>query len=380
MGPSLHFRVSGLRVRCHAATPIALGIMLYGFDTADAFDGPAAVVAFAGGLALVLAALALHEVCRVLAFRGRGVRTRRIDLLVAGGSPWVREAGNRPTFEVLAGLVGLVTIAFLALLAVLARAASQPPRIVHQMLHGAAPLLVAIALVQTLPSLPFDGGRMVRALVWYLSGDRVRGSRAAALYGQLLATAMIAGGCLLLTAPGTWPYWGFGAVVLGVQTIATSVAAVRDDLVQEAGRTCTLGEIGLPAAHSIPAGTPIAEAAPRLLDASSPRWLVLATGGKTTAVASRRSLRRLPRRYWPERAIGEIGQPLAELLILSGSLASTDALERLEQNDGQCARVAVGDSTAIVLVDEEALRSALETRAAQRSEGENNRVTPVARR
>ena len=52
---------------------------------------------------------------------------------------------------------------------------------------------LAVAVFNLLPGLPLDGGRLVRAGVWRVSGDRLTGTRAAAWGGRAVAALVLVG-------------------------------------------------------------------------------------------------------------------------------------------------------------------------------------------
>jgi predicted transcriptional regulator len=64
---------------------------------------------------------------------------------------------------------------------------------------------VIVLVFNLIPAYPLDGGRIVRALVWRITGDRARGARAAARMGQAFAALLIGG--------GLWMTIGLGSLV-----------------------------------------------------------------------------------------------------------------------------------------------------------------------
>jgi Zn-dependent protease len=70
-----------------------------------------------------------------------------------------------------------------------------------------ASLNVIVLVFNLIPAFPLDGGRILRAIAWKLTGDRTKATRFAALTGQGFSYLFIAAGLLLLFA---------GAVVAGI--------------------------------------------------------------------------------------------------------------------------------------------------------------------
>jgi Zn-dependent protease len=65
-----------------------------------------------------------------------------------------------------------------------------------------ASLNVVILIFNLIPAFPLDGGRILRALAWRLTGDRNKATRFAALTGQGFSYVFIAGGLVLVMATG----------------------------------------------------------------------------------------------------------------------------------------------------------------------------------
>jgi len=50
---------------------------------------------------------------------------------------------------------------------------------------------ISLAIFNLIPGFPLDGGRVMRAVIWWLTGDGVRATRIAARIGQVVAFAFI---------------------------------------------------------------------------------------------------------------------------------------------------------------------------------------------
>jgi CBS domain-containing protein len=63
---------------------------------------------------------------------------------------------------------------------------------------------LAVGLINLVPVMPFDGGRMLRAVIWGVSGSFTRASAATSVIGQALSYALVAIG--LLSLAGLAPF------------------------------------------------------------------------------------------------------------------------------------------------------------------------------
>jgi Zn-dependent protease len=64
-----------------------------------------------------------------------------------------------------------------------------------------------VLLVNLIPAFPLDGGRIMRAFVWWRTGDRNRATRFAARLGRGLGGAAVAIGLVIVVAGNLWGLW-----------------------------------------------------------------------------------------------------------------------------------------------------------------------------
>jgi Zn-dependent protease len=171
---------------------------------------------------LFFASVVLHELGHALVARRNGIGISSISLWLFGGMADLREEPRTPGAEFRIAAAGpaatlLVVIVSLALgfgiygtsqfedaLALEAR--SNPP--------GAAVVLgwfanvnAFVLIVNLLPALPLDGGRILRALVWWRTGDRNRATRAAAGLGRGFAFVLAGLGVFMIIRGSLFGLW-----------------------------------------------------------------------------------------------------------------------------------------------------------------------------
>lgn len=189
-----------LPIRLHASVLIAFGLialLLGGSVLPQQVPGQSAgqyaVAGLLGALVFLVSVLA-HELAHAVVARRNGVPVKQVTVWALGGtteldgqpaSPGAqfRIAGVGPLASGLAGaaLIGLALVTSGLLSAVLGWA-------------GVTNLV--LAAFNALPGAPLDGGALVSAAVWKRTGDRFRGTLAAAKAGRLIGMLVLAGGAV----------------------------------------------------------------------------------------------------------------------------------------------------------------------------------------
>jgi CBS domain-containing protein len=118
---------------------------------------------------------------------------------------------------------------------------------------------VLLLVFNLIPAFPLDGGRIARAAVWKITGNRGRATRVSAYLGQAFAAILIGYGLYLLvsqdeTTSGLW------AIVLGYLLGSSARAAIAQSAFTERLAGVTVADIMDNEPVAIPADLPAAQA------------------------------------------------------------------------------------------------------------------------
>ncbi|WP_296667139.1 site-2 protease family protein [Demequina sp.] len=148
---------------------------------------------FAIGLAvavLLFVSVFIHELAHTIAARGFKREVDEIVLTFFGGHTQFRSADPRPV-EI--GVIAAAGPVSNALVGGLALAVAGPlDGMAGRIVTYAGILNLILAGFNALPGSPLDGGRVVNAIVWGISGDRWKGHRWAAHGGRIVAVVTVA--------------------------------------------------------------------------------------------------------------------------------------------------------------------------------------------
>jgi Zn-dependent protease len=164
---------------------------------------------------VLFGSLNVHELGHALVARAQGIDVRRIDLFLFGGlTQMSRDAGTPGEDFKIAAAGPLATFGFVLLCLGIDLAIVGPSRMVHAAeLDGSVritPVVLSLSWLllwnvlllgfNLIPAFPLDGGRIARSIVWRVTGEKERGTRAAAQLGQVFAVVLAGLGIWLLIA------------------------------------------------------------------------------------------------------------------------------------------------------------------------------------
>lgn len=151
------------------------------------------------GMALLTAvlffvSLLLHELAHSLVATSNGLPVREITLFALGGVSQIEKNPTTAKLEFWMAFVGPLTSAVIGAVCLAAARLFKLPSTdpATAVLTWLGYINLSLAAFNMLPGYPLDGGRIVRALAWWKTGDVDRSTRFAARCGQVVAFAFIA--------------------------------------------------------------------------------------------------------------------------------------------------------------------------------------------
>ena len=159
------------------------------------------IVAVITGL-LFFVSILLHELSHAAVARLRGIPVRGITLFALGGVAQIEKDAADAKSEFWMGIVGPITsvvigIVCLALALLLGWNFSAEPNLPPAVMFiWLGYINIALGIFNMIPGFPLDGGRVLRAVVWWITGDANRSTRIAARVGQFVAVGFILLGIL----------------------------------------------------------------------------------------------------------------------------------------------------------------------------------------
>jgi Zn-dependent protease/CBS domain-containing protein len=180
---------------------LALFTFLNGIDLQRGYPQESSIVIWASGLLMTLllfGSVLLHELGHSLVARSQGIKVNSITLFLFGGVASIEEESKTPGQAFQVAIAGPAVSLFLFGLFGLLATGLPVSKLVQGLISDLAQINLVLTLFNLIPGLPLDGGQVLKAAVWKLTGNRFQGVRWAAKTGQFLGWLAIALGLTLV--------------------------------------------------------------------------------------------------------------------------------------------------------------------------------------
>jgi Zn-dependent protease len=290
---------------------------------------PRYLVAVAFVVLLYLSVL-VHELSHSLVARGFGLPVRRILLYPLGGFSEIEQEPPTPGKEFLVSAAGPAMSLALAGIGIGVNVLLNLRGIPRVLIDRVILANLVVGVFNLLPGLPLDGGRVLRAGLWKLTGKNGYSTVLAAWAGRIIALALVGvaiagrGGPYGIDGDGLW------LVAIGVFIWISAGQALRSAKVQErlpALQARALARRAIP----IPSNLPLAEAIRRADLAQARALVVVDHDDKPIAIVNEGAVIATPEQRRPWIEAGSLARTLDPDMILSADLSGMDLIEAVRR-------------------------------------------------
>jgi Zn-dependent protease len=281
---------------------------------------------------LFFVSLLLHELSHSLFARSRGLPVREITLFALGGVSQIEKSPSSAKTEFWMAIVGPLSSACIGFSCLGLRLIAGPvfgPAYV--MLSWLGYINLALAVFNMVPGYPLDGGRVLRALIWWKTGDAARSTRMAARVGQAVGGAFIALGIVRFFAGA-----GFGGLWIAfigwflLQAARESYLQV--DLAQ-AFEGVTVAHVMARDCQTVDGHLNLQLFVDETLLRTGNRCFVILDNSGLAGMVTPQEIKQIDRARWPYTTLFDIMRPLSEIRTVAPDTPLKTALEIMGSHD-----------------------------------------------
>lgn len=296
---------------------------------------------------LLFASVLLHELGHSYVAITHGVPIKRITLFLFGGVSQLTKESSDPGTEIKIAIAGpgvsyVLMIIFFAVYFLTARGGSP---------QGVAPVLKYLAYVNGLlgtfnliPGFPLDGGRLLRALIWKITGDLRRSTYVASRVGRFVGFAFIGIGFLSVFM-GRFIF-GLWMVLIGFFLRQAAEASYVQVVISSALKGVMVRDIMKPEVITVTEDITVQE----LVDSYFFKYhfdcFPVSTESRLQGLVTLNDLKTLPRERWRETLVRDVMQTDRSAVSVRPDDEVSQVLRRMVRD--QCGKLPVIDGDRLV--------------------------------
>ncbi len=312
---------------------LALVSWSYGSGLAAQFPSLSSPIPLLLGLVtalLLFASVLAHELGHSFVALRQGIGVKSITLFLFGGLASLEKESETPAeafWVAIAGpLVSLVLFGIITAINATITLAAPFAAILGVLAY----VNLALALFNLIPGLPLDGGNILKALVWKITGNPYKGIIFASRAGQFVGWVAIASGLIPLLVSGSFA--NFWNLLIGLFLLQNAGKSAQSATVQEKFQGLTVADAVTANSPIVYASTSIRDFADDLIITSSNwhKFLVIDEQKLLIGAISVTDLHKFPKSRWQELLVKDLMQPV-DTTVLHSNQSLLEAVNTLEQ-------------------------------------------------
>jgi len=286
---------------------------------------------------LFFVALLLHELAHSLLAKSRGLRVRAITLFALGGVSQIESEAPDAKSEFWIAIVGpLASLVIGIVCLLLARStgwilSSEPRTPISAVLVWLGYINLMLAAFNLVPGYPLDGGRVLRALIWWNTHSIDRSTRIAARVGQVVAFLFIFLGLYQFFLGKN--FGGLWLAFIGWFLLDASRSSYAQVEITEGIRDRRVSDIMDHDFSAVEAHLSLQDFVHRYLLASGRRCFVVVQNNNLAGLITTKEVSGVERDRWPQTSVQSVMRPLSQLRTVMPDTPAIRALEIMSRED-----------------------------------------------
>ena len=364
MTPSLRLgRIAGIEIGLNWSWLIVVGLITWTLadgvfprTNPDLSGGTHVAMALVATVGFFLSIL-LHELGHAFQARREGMEIDGITLWLFGGVARFKGAFPSAGAEFRVAIAGpLVSLALGILFVLLALAGL--PEAADGVVAWLGYINLTLLAFNLLPALPLDGGRVLRSILWWRTGELARATNIAANIGRAFAYLFIVGGLFMFIFQGTFS--GAWLAFIGWFLLMAATAEARYVHASEALKGLRVRDLMTPEPATVSPDLTLGDFVDETLRQRRHTTYPVVEDGRPVGLLPFRCVADVPRTEWDKRKVRDCMLGRDEVPVLREDEPAIEAAEKLSESDVNRALV-LSDGRLVGLLSISDVARALET-------------------
>ena len=286
---------------------------------------------------LFFVTIVIHELSHAVVAKSRGLPVSSITLFALGGVAQIEKEAEDAKTEFWMGLIGPITSLVIGIICLALSYAlgwkppEFPARPLPAMLMWLGYINIMLGVFNLIPGFPLDGGRVLRAIVWWIVGDAKRATTIAARIGQFIAFGMIVLGIFRFF--GGAGIGGLWIAFIGWFLLSASRESYAQVAIAEGLRGVRVADVMSRDFPKVDGHTNLQTFVEEHLVRTGRRFFVVTINGRSEGVITPNQVSAVERNRWPYTTVDDVMLPLAEARAVAPEALVTEALEVMANED-----------------------------------------------
>jgi Zn-dependent protease len=353
-----------------------------------------------GAAVLFFASVLAHELAHAAVARAQGIRVRGITLFMFGGLAQIESEPTSPGREFVMAIVGPLTSIGIGIAALVAGRfiadgatfGADPMRAARELgpvptlLLWLGPVNLLLGVFNLIPGFPMDGGRVLRAFLWSITGSLTRATRYAAMVGEAFAWLFIGAGLLMafgwvLPVVGGGLFQGLWFVLIGWFLASSARTGLARLLARRALAGVPVKQLMLRRFESVDPHLKVDRFVREYVLTTDQRCFPVVSGSRFLGLVCWGDVRATDQAAWENLELSQIMTPAARIGTVRPDDDSARALDELAQRDVDQIAVVDGEGHLAGLLRRRDLVKWMSLLGAERAESDvSSSMRPGARR
>jgi len=276
---------------------------------------------------LFFVSVILHELAHCVVARRFGIEAKSIMLNFFGG---LLRPVEEFAYTIVGPLVNLVLAAIFLAISLAFKGQIPAVAIVAAQLGS---INLILGLFNLVPGFPLDGGRVLRSIVWWMTGSYEKGTFVASLAGQGIGALLLMVGLAVVFAQGLEGLW---ICLVGYYLLTRARTGMGEVALRRALAGLTVGNLWLDTLPQIERTASLTEflkrMAPEQTKLADPHFMVVEEGVIWGMLPASRVMQ-VDSRQWDTASVGDVMTPIDKVQKLSYQTDIMQAIEAVYASD-----------------------------------------------
>jgi Zn-dependent protease/CBS domain-containing protein len=300
---------------------------------------------------LLFGSVLAHELGHSFVAIKQGIKVQSITLFIFGGLASLEKESETPAAAFWVAIAGPAVSLFLFGMLTTIGFATHITGPLAAITAVLAAINLSLGLFNLIPGLPLDGGNILKAIVWKVTGNPYKGVKVASIVGQAFGWMAVASGLIPLVLFGNFDnIWNL---------------LIGSFLLQNAGKSAQFARVqerltGLTAADAVTPNSPIIAADltirefvdQRTLNHSNwQKFLVTNDRGQLVGELALDAIKTIRCDFWSQTPVSELMKPIESSTMITADRSLLQAIEQLESQKTTTLSVTDNDGVLVGLLE-----------------------------